>query len=48
MKACVEAEEKMRKRIMPGSSGNGGSGGDPSKYRMVYTPPTEQLCRPPQ
>jgi hypothetical protein len=47
MKACAEAEEKKRKRIMPGSSRNGGSSGAPLKYHMVYTPPTRQLCHPP-
>jgi hypothetical protein len=46
MKAIAEVEEK--KRIMPRSSGSGGSGGAPPKYRMVYTPPVGQLRRPPQ
>jgi hypothetical protein len=46
MKACDEVEEKKRKRIMRGSSESGGSSGAPTKYRMVYTPPTGQLCRP--
>jgi hypothetical protein len=43
----MKAEEKKRKRIMPGSSGSGGSSGAPSKYRMVYTPSIGQLCHPP-
>jgi hypothetical protein len=38
IKAVAEAKEKKRKRIMPGSSGIGGSGGAPLKYHMVYTP----------
>jgi hypothetical protein len=38
MKACAEAKEKKRKRIMPGSSGNGRYSDTPLKYRMVYTP----------
>jgi hypothetical protein len=41
MKACEVAEEKKRKRIMPGSSG-GSSSGAPLKYRMIYTPPVGQ------
>jgi hypothetical protein len=44
MKAVAEAEEKKRKRVMPGSSGSGGSSGAPTKYCMVYTPPSGQLC----
>jgi hypothetical protein len=44
MKPCAEAEEKKRKRIIPRSSGNGGSSGAPLKYRMVYTPPSGHLC----
>jgi hypothetical protein len=44
MKAVAEAEEKKRKRTMPGSSDIGGSGGAPPKYRMVYAPPSGQLC----
>jgi hypothetical protein len=47
MKACAETEEKKRKRIMPGSSRSGGYSGAPPKYRMVYTPPSRQLRRPP-
>jgi hypothetical protein len=41
MKACEVAEEKKRKRTMPGSSG-GSSSGAPLKYRMIYTPPVGQ------
>jgi hypothetical protein len=48
MKACVEAEENKRKRIMSQSSRSGGSSGAPPKYSMVYTPPTGQLRRPQQ
>jgi hypothetical protein len=48
MKACAEAEEKKRKRIMSESSGSGGASGAPPMYRMVYTPPTGQLRHPPQ
>jgi hypothetical protein len=44
MKAVAEAEEKKRKRAMPESSGSGGSGGAPTKYCMVYTPLSGQLC----
>jgi hypothetical protein len=40
MKACVEAEERKRKRVMPGSLG-GTSVGAPLKYCMIYTPPAE-------
>jgi hypothetical protein len=39
MKAVTEADEKMRKKMMPGSTGSGSSSGAPPKYRMVYTPP---------
>jgi hypothetical protein len=39
MKACEAAEEKKRKRTMPGPTGGNSS---PPKYRMVYTPPTGQ------
>jgi hypothetical protein len=38
MKAFVEADEKKRKRMMPGSAGSGSSSGLPPKYHMVYTP----------
>jgi 4-diphosphocytidyl-2C-methyl-D-erythritol kinase len=37
--AVAEADEKKRKRMMPGSAGSGSSSGAPLKYRMVYTPP---------
>jgi hypothetical protein len=40
MKACAKAEEKKRKRIIPGSSSNGGSSGALPKYRIVYTLPS--------
>jgi hypothetical protein len=40
MKAIVVAEEKKMKRIMSGSSGSGGSGGAPTKYPIMYTPPS--------
>jgi hypothetical protein len=45
MKACEAAEEKKRKRVMPVPS-RGSSSGAPPKYRMIYTPPTGQPCRP--
>jgi hypothetical protein len=38
MKVVAEADEKKRKRMMPGSAGSGSSSGAPPKYRMVYTP----------
>jgi hypothetical protein len=47
MKACEVAKEKKRKRTMPGSS-KGSSSSVPLKYRMLYTPPVGQPCRPPQ
>jgi hypothetical protein len=40
MKACAEAEEKKRTKVMSGPSGSGSSSGAPPKYRMVYTLPT--------
>jgi hypothetical protein len=43
MKVVAEADEKKRKRMMPGSVGSGSSRGAPPKYRMVYTPPGGQL-----
>jgi hypothetical protein len=46
MKACEAAEEKKRKRAVFGPFG-GSSSGAPPKYRMMYTPPTEQPHRPP-
>jgi hypothetical protein len=48
MKAVAEADEKMRKRMMPRSTGSGSSSGAPPKYRMVYTPPEGQLRQPQQ
>jgi hypothetical protein len=45
MKACEAAEEKRRKRTMPGPT-RGSSSGAPLKYRMVYTPPVGQPRRP--
>jgi hypothetical protein len=48
MTAVAEADEKKRKRMMPGSTSSGSSSGAPLKYRMVYTPPGGQLCRPQQ
>jgi hypothetical protein len=48
MKAIVEAEEKKMTRMMSGFFVSGGSSGAPPKYRMVYTPPRGQLCRPQQ
>jgi hypothetical protein len=48
MKAIAEADEKKRKRLMPGSAGSGTSSGAPPKYRMVYTPPGGQLRQPQQ
>jgi hypothetical protein len=44
MKAVVEADEKKRKKMIPGSAGSGSSSGAPPKYRMVYTPLGGQLC----
>jgi hypothetical protein len=38
MKAVAEADEKNRKRMMPGSAGSGSSSSAPPRYRMVYTP----------
>jgi hypothetical protein len=46
MKAVAEADEKKRKRLMPGSAGSGSSSGAPLKYRMVYTLPWGQLRQP--
>jgi hypothetical protein len=37
MKAIAKADEKKRKKLMPGSAGSGSSSGAPPKYRMVYT-----------
>jgi hypothetical protein len=46
MKACEAAEAKKRKRVVSGPSG-GGSSSARLKYRMIYTTPMRQLCRPP-
>jgi hypothetical protein len=46
MKAFAEADEKKRKRMMPGSAGSGSSSRTPPKYHMVYTLPRGQLRRP--
>jgi hypothetical protein len=43
MKAIAEANEKKRKRMMPGSAGSGSFSSAPPKYHMVYTPPRGQL-----
>jgi hypothetical protein len=48
MKAIAEADEKKRKRMIPGSTGSGSSSGASPKYHMVYTPPRGQLRRPKQ
>jgi hypothetical protein len=48
VKPVVEADEKKRKRMMPGSAGSGSSSGAPPKYRMVYTPPEGHLRQPQQ
>jgi hypothetical protein len=48
MKAVAEADEKKRKRMLPGSAGSGSSSGVPPKYRILYTPPGGQLCQPQQ
>jgi hypothetical protein len=39
VKVVAQADEKKRKRLMPGSVGIGSSSGAPLKYHMVYTPP---------
>jgi 4-diphosphocytidyl-2C-methyl-D-erythritol kinase len=48
MKDVAEADEKKRKRMMPGSAGSGSSSGASPKYHMVYTPPRGPLRRPKQ
>jgi hypothetical protein len=48
MKAVAVADEKKRKKMMPGSAGSGSSSGARPKYRMVYTPPGGQLRQPQQ
>jgi hypothetical protein len=45
MKAVAEADEKKRKKMMPGYAGSGSSSSAPTKYRMVYTPLGGQLRR---
>jgi hypothetical protein len=46
MKVVVEADEKKRKRMIPGSASSGSSTSAPLKYCMVYAPPGGQLRRP--
>jgi hypothetical protein len=48
IRAVAEADDKKRKRMMPGSAGSGSSSGSPSKYHMVYTPHGGHLRRPQQ
>jgi hypothetical protein len=48
MKAIAEADEKKRKRMMPGPSDKDESSSVHPKYRMVYTPPGGQLRQPQQ
>jgi hypothetical protein len=48
MKVVAEADEKKRKRMMPGSAGSGSSSVAPTKYHMVYTPLGVQLRQPQQ
>jgi hypothetical protein len=48
IKVVAKVDEKKRKKMMLGSVGSGSSSGAPPKYRMVYTPPGGQLCRPQQ
>jgi hypothetical protein len=43
MKVVAEADEKKRKKMIPGFTGSGSSSGAPPKYHMVYTPPRGQL-----
>jgi hypothetical protein len=45
MKVVAEADEKKRKRMLPGTVGSGSSSGAPPKYHIVYTPPGGQLRR---
>jgi hypothetical protein len=45
MKACEADEEKKRKRVVSGPSGDSSTGAPP-KYRMIYTPPMGQPRRP--
>jgi hypothetical protein len=44
IKAIAEVDEKKRKKMMPRYSSSGSSSGAPPKYRMVYIPPSGQLC----
>jgi hypothetical protein len=46
MKAVTKANERKRKRLMPGSAGSGSSSGAPLRYRMLYTTPRGHLRRP--
>jgi hypothetical protein len=48
IKVVAKVDEKKRKKMMLGSVGSGSSSGALPKYRMVYTPPGGQLCRPQQ
>jgi hypothetical protein len=48
MNTVAKVNEKKRKRMIPGSTSSGSSSSVPPKYRMVYTPPGGQLCRPQQ
>jgi hypothetical protein len=48
MKAVAEVDENKRKKMMPRSTCSGSSSGAPPKYRMMYTPPGDQLRRPQQ
>jgi hypothetical protein len=43
MKVIAEADEKKRKKMIPGSASSGSSSGAPPKYRKVYNPPGGQL-----
>jgi hypothetical protein len=47
-RAVAVVDERKRKEMMPASTDSGSSSGAPSKYRMVYTLPGGQLCRPQQ
>jgi hypothetical protein len=39
VKAVAKVDDKKRKKVMPGSAGNGSSSRAPPKYYIVYTPP---------
>jgi hypothetical protein len=43
MKVVAKADEKNKKRMVPGSADSGSSSGALSKYHMVYTPPGGQV-----